>query len=110
MARFITETRNVSNLPGDQISPACNEDFLIGFDVDPDPSRPIAMQTSLFLRVTETSPNGTGDVLRFAGYVSDSYAMLDEVNMGELDPKRTQYVEGTAFPSTNKGTVRPADD
>lgn len=112
MARFVGRSRTVSNLPVGRLRAAYQEGFLLAFDVDSDPARPLEWQVSLFLRVTELSMNldATERAIQFAGFVSDSYVMLDGLTIDKIPPNRTQYVEGTAFPLTNTGTVRPVDD
>ena len=109
MARFVDGTRTVSHLPGDKLVPAHRQGFLIGFDVDPDPIRPNAFPISLFLRVTHVDPDPdlSTHSIRFRGFVSDSHVALDGLALDALDPSRTQRVEGTAFPLTGTGTVRP---
>lgn len=68
-----------------------------------DPSRQLWIR---FVSFVEGAPHNPAS-LSFDGYLSESYASLEERTFDEIDPATAQYVRGTMIPPSHLGMIAP---
>ncbi|MEI6511367.1 MAG: hypothetical protein WCO25_05005 [Candidatus Uhrbacteria bacterium] len=77
--------------------------------VRPNADEPGSAPRTLWVRFAtfDSEPETTVTALSFTGFLSDSYAALEEKSFDALDPDRTQLVRGSIDVPMGTGQIRP---
>ncbi len=108
MARLIEEPRNVTLSYGRLVRIRRNGKPM-EIVVRPATDEPGSAPRTLWIRFADfdSEQEKTVTALSFTGYLSDSYAALEEKPFDALDPDRTQPVRGSIDVPMGTGQMRP---